>query len=150
MLLLPAADLVDVGVGGEGTERAEIGREHTLVRLFHNRENLIHEQDGSFEQDFRVRLGALLRQIERIADRVGDVLDVRRRIVVRQNVSVFFFLETGDFCLKASDALPSAHSSARLPAATVEFREANQDRSDRSNRLPRARGKYHRTSVRSW
>jgi hypothetical protein len=61
MLLLPAADLVDVGVGGEGTERAEIGRKHTLVRLFHNRENLIHEQDGSFEQDFRVRLGALLR-----------------------------------------------------------------------------------------
>ena len=90
MLLFPAANLIDVGVSRQRTERAEIRRQHTLVRLLHDRQDLIHEQYRRFEQDLGIRLGAFLRQIERIADCVGNVLNIRWRIIMRQNVRVVF------------------------------------------------------------
>ena len=70
-----------------------VRREHALARLFHDREDLIHEQEGSFEQDLGIRLCALLRQIERIANGVGNVLNVPRSVVVRENKGVLFVLQ---------------------------------------------------------
>ena len=63
-------------MGGQGAERAQVRRQHTLVRLFHDRENLIHEQHRRFQKNVGVGLRALLRQIKRIADRIGDILNI--------------------------------------------------------------------------
>jgi hypothetical protein len=41
-----------------------------------------------------------LREIERVADGIGDILNVPRRVVVRQDVGVTFLLEPGDFRLE--------------------------------------------------
>jgi hypothetical protein len=43
-----------------------------------------------------VRLGGRLRQAEGVADKVGDVLDIRLLVQVRQDNGVLFFFEFFD------------------------------------------------------
>ncbi len=92
----PLANLVHVGVRGQRTERAKIGSENALARFLQDRQDFIHEQHRRFDQNIGVRVRALLREVKRISHRIGDILNITRRVVVRQDVGVLLFLELGD------------------------------------------------------
>jgi hypothetical protein len=80
----PHAQLIGVDGGGERTARLEVGQEYRLLRR-KDRGRLGHEVDPAEDDHRGVGPRRLLRETERIAHEVGDVLDLWPLIVVRQD-----------------------------------------------------------------
>ena len=66
---------------------------------------LAHEMDTAKGDDIRLGLGRAVTQTERVADMVGQFLDLRDLVVVRQNDRVALLLEAQDFVSKEHAAL---------------------------------------------
>ena len=88
-----------VGAGDGGGERAagfEIGDQHRLVGRQDLR-RLGHEVDAGLDDDLRVGLGRFARELERVADEIGDAVeDFGRLIIVREDDGAALFLQAVD------------------------------------------------------
>ena len=80
---------------GERTAGFGFGQEHFLVRR-KDLGRLGHEVYAGEENDPGVRLGGPLRERQTVAGEIGDLLDLRERIVMRENHGVLLLLERGD------------------------------------------------------
>ncbi len=82
--------------GGERAAGAQVRDQHGLVGIEDLR-GLGHEVHAALHDDVGVDLRRLARELERIADEVGDaVVDFRRLVVVRQDDGVALLLERVD------------------------------------------------------
>ena len=119
MLRLPLAQLLGVDRRGERAAGGEIRQQHGLLRR-QNRRRLGHEVHAAEDDDVGVGLRRLAGQAERVADEIGDVLDLGPLVVVREDDRV---------PRRARDRLISACSSAicacRESSAVVAMRQSN-------------------------
>ena len=93
--------------GGAGLlERATgvgVGQDDDLAGV-HDLGGFRHEVDAAEDDDIGVGGLGLIGEAERVADVVGDILDVAGLIVVGEDDGVAFFLEGEDFLLEIEGA----------------------------------------------
>ena len=79
--------------------RVQVGHQHLLLRA-EDLGRLAHEMHAAHDEDAGLRLRRPLRQGEAVAHEVGDVLDLARLVVVRQDDGVLLFPQPVDFRLE--------------------------------------------------
>src|SRR5437773_12524218 len=99
MLLLPSPQLISVNRCSQGTARSKVRKEYLLLRRDYGR-GLSHEMDPTKHDHIGLGPGRNLRQSERIANIIGDILDFRDLIIVRYYDRVPLTLEPRDLRYK--------------------------------------------------
>ena len=102
MLGLPGAQLVGVDRVGERAAGVEVGDQHLLLGR-EDRGGLGHEVDAAEGDHLGVGVGRLAREPERVADEVGDVLDLRQLVVVGEDDRVALRRQLADLLAESSD-----------------------------------------------
>ncbi len=97
---------------GERAPGVEIGHKHLFVRTEYF-DCLAHEVDSTHDDDVIVELLGNLSQGQRIAHKVGHILDVTHSVVVGQDDGVFFFFES-DYFLSQVDTLRDRGDNAAV------------------------------------
>jgi hypothetical protein len=77
------------------TPRLQVGQQHGAARV-EDLGGLGHKPDPGEDDGRAVGLHRLARKVERVADKVGDVLDLRTLVVVGKQYRVPFLLEPKD------------------------------------------------------
>ena len=95
VLRLPRAQLVGGDRRGERAAGVEVGDEHGLLGA-EDRRGLGHEVDAAEDDRLRVGAGGLVREPERVADEVGDVLHLGHLVVVGEDDRVALARERAD------------------------------------------------------
>jgi hypothetical protein len=96
MPLLPRAQLVGGALFRERATGLQVRDDHDLLRV-HDLGRLGHEVHAAEQDHLRVlRVARAFRQFERIAEMVGDVLDVGVLVVVRQDHRLALALQPRD------------------------------------------------------
>ncbi len=95
VLVLEFLERVGRAAIGERAARAEVGHDHDPVRVQDLR-GLGHEVDAAERDHVAVDLRRGLRERERVAHEVGEVLDLRLLVIVREQDRVARFLELAD------------------------------------------------------
>src|SRR5690606_20508662 len=95
----------------EAASRVHVGQDDDLFGAQYLR-GLGHELDAAKGDDVGVGLRRLARQLERIADEIGEVLDFGLLIIMREDDGVAFLAEPFDFGaqVEAREILPDGSS----------------------------------------
>ena len=95
ILLEPLAELIRWTAIGQRAPRVEIGEQHLLVGVEDLR-RLGHEMDAAEGDDFRLRPGRLLRELQGVADEVRQILDVGVLVVMSEDHRIELFAQPLD------------------------------------------------------
>ncbi len=104
MLGLPLAQLLGGDRIGQRAAGLEVGNQHALVRA-QDRGRLGHEVDATEDDQLAVGGSRLLGEPERVADVVGDVLDLGELVVVREDHRPALARQRAHFVLQRGDVL---------------------------------------------
>ena len=104
VLGLPGAQLVGVDRVGERAAGVEVGDQHLLLGR-EDRGRLGHEVDAAEGDRLGVGGGGLAREAERVAEVVGDVLDLGQLVVVGEDDRVALRGERADLLAELGDLL---------------------------------------------
>ncbi len=99
MLVDEGLEVVGAATVGERAARREVGHDDRAGRVQDLR-GLRHEVDAAEHDHVALDLLGDLREGERVADEVGQVLDLRLLVVVREDHRVALFLEPADLLLE--------------------------------------------------
>ena len=101
----PGAEAIGRAAVGERAAGLHVGHHHDLVGVQDLR-GLGHEVHAGEEDDVGVRLLGFLRELERVAEEVGDVLDVALLVVVGEQDRVALALEAADLVFEVGRDVP--------------------------------------------
>ena len=104
----------------EAAPGVHIGQHHRLLRRQDFR-GLSHKANAAKGDHIGIRLRRLFRQIEAVADEIGQILYLGLLIIMREDHRIAFFAQAIDFGEQVHPVQASAHSLACVHLECISF-----------------------------